>query len=128
MPKPRSPLAPAATSKSAPASERDVPRGASDRVQIGQFLEMQQKPMWLETASAARKDLLRNKAAFPKRSLASHPRPGVPPGPISVYGSNESVGQHAYQWCPHTTLGAHFMPDRHTMMIDGRPMQASSLP
>ena len=123
---PRSPPPPAATSMSAPASERDVPRDASGQVQIGQFLAMQQKPKWLGTSSAVRQDLLKSKAAFPTHVLASHQTPGIPPAPISAYGSNEAVGQHAYQWDPHTTLGAHPLPDMHSLMINGRPMQVSS--
>ena len=89
---------------------------------------MQQHSKWMEKASAVRNDLLRAKASFPKRLLAAMPTPGVPPSPMKACGSHEAVAQHANQWGPHTTLGAHFMPDQLTMMIGGRPMQASSLP
>ena len=34
----------------------------------------------------------------------------------------EAIAQHACQWDPQTTMASHFMPDRHTRMIQGSPM------
>ena len=77
-------------------------------------------------AAATRDALLRNKANFPERILEHMPTPGVPPAPIRVYGNEKAVLAHAYQWGPNSVMGLHFRPDRHTVMIQGRPMQAGT--
>ena len=43
---------------------------------------------------------------------------------LSALGSQQAVAQHAYQWDSTTTMAANFRPDHHTMMRNGRPMQA----
>ena len=64
---------------------------------------------------------------FPPKVLAAMPTLGVRLAPLSCYGREKQIALHLYQWDPHTTKALHFKPDRFTMMIDGRPMQASSL-
>lgn len=66
------------------------------------------------------------KSGFPKQVSVYFPTPGVPPAPITAYGKKEAVREHFYQWNPTTTAAMHFRPDRWTMMINGRPMQATS--
>ena len=48
----------------------------------------------------------------------------MPPPPSEALGSQEAVARHAYRWDAATTMAAHFSPDNHTLMINGRPMQA----
>ena len=105
----------------------DVPRHKSGHVNVGKFLAMKARPKWMEESRRVRDDLHKNKAEFPKKVLAAMPTPGIPPAPVDAYGRHESVAQHLYQWDPSTTQALHFQPEKHTMMINGRPMQASSL-
>ena len=88
---------------------------------------MQPKPKWMEESRRVRDHLHEHKADFPQQVLAAMPTPGIPPAPVDAYGRHESVAQHLYQWDPKTTKALHFQPQQHTMMINGRPMQASSL-
>ena len=104
-----------------------APRKADGDLDVPQFLEQKPKVGWMPKSMAARDALKLNKAGFPKRILKYMPTPGVPPGPPKVYRSEEATAQHVYQWNPETTLAANFRPDRHTIMIQGRPMQAASL-
>jgi len=96
-------------------------------VDIAKYLGSTAKPSWMAKAAATRDALLRNKANFPERILEDMPTPGVPPAPIRVYGNEKAVLAHAYQWDPNSVMGLHFRPDRHTVMIQGRPMQAGTL-
>ena len=48
----------------------------------------------------------------------------MPPPPVSAFGDPKLVARHAYKWDAKTTMAAHFRPDRHSVMIHGRPMQA----
>ena len=88
---------------------------------------MRQHPKWYGKASQVRRDLHAKKETFPKPEQVSSvfPTPGVPPAPPKCYGKMETIAQHFYQWDPNTTMATHFLPERHTMMINGRPMQAS---
>ena len=106
----------------------DPPRcPKTGRVAIGKVLARQQHPKWYGNASRVRRDLHANKDRFPTCDQVSSafPTPGLPPAPPECYGKMENVAQHLYQWDPNTTMATHFVPDRHTMMINGRPMQAS---
>ena len=49
----------------------------------------------------------------------------MPSPPVSAIGNPKLIARHAYKWNGQTTMAAHFRPDRHTGMINGRPMQAS---
>ena len=105
-----------------------VPRLPSGRVDVGKVLLMKPQPKWMAEARAARDEIHRNKEKFPHgKVLAVFPTPGLRVAPLEAYGNHEAVAQHLYQWDPSTTKALHFKPDRWTMMIDGRPMQASSL-
>ena len=63
----------------------------------------------------------------PKRRFLHRPTASVPPPPWEAFRSHEGVARHAYRWDPQTTMAAHFRPDNHTMMINGRPMQARGI-
>ena len=52
------------------------------------------------------------------------PTPGFPPPPVRAIGNQQAIAKHAYKWSGKTTMAAHFRPDRHSAMINGRPMQA----
>ena len=52
------------------------------------------------------------------------PTAGSPPAPLHVYGSHSLVAHHMYRWDKEKTMAAHFRPDRHSIIINGRPMQA----
>ena len=126
----RPPLAAAASSapRPRPSCAPHIPtKPKSGILDVARYLDQAQKPEWTYKARAVRDNLAFSKAKFPKHVSAFWPTPGVPPAPIQTYGIPDQVGQHVYQWDPATTMAAHFRPDRHTMMINGRPMQATSL-
>ena len=99
----------------------------SGTLDVGAYLSANPAPDWSARARSTRMDKLAHaKAPFPKQVSVYFPSPGVPPAPISAYGKPKAVREHFYQWNPTTTTAAHFRPDRWTMMINGRPMQATS--
>ena len=126
-PPPR-PLFARAAPEPRPSCASHIPtKPKSGKLDVARYLDQAQKPEWTYKARAVRDNLAFSKAKFPKHVFAFWPTPGVPPAPIQTYGIPDQVGQHVYQWDPATTMAAHFRPDRHTMMINGRPMQATSL-
>ena len=130
-----SPGGPPPLAAAAPAAPQPRPSCAphiptkpkSGKLDVARYLDQAAKPIWTYKARVVRDNLAFSKAKFPKHVSAFWPTPGVVPAPLETYGIPDQVGQHLYQWDPSTTMAAHFRPDRHTMMINGRPMQATSL-
>ena len=87
-----------------------------------------QQPPWMGRSSAVRQRLaeewVRDGRPPTSERYLNRPTPGKPPPPVSALGDPKLVAKHAYKWEPKTTMAAHFRPDRHTVMIHGRPMQA----
>ena len=86
------------------------------------------QPPWAWRARAVReglaKDWERDGRPPTSERFLNRPTPGKPPPPVSAIGDPKLVARHAYKWEPKTTMAAHFRPDRHSVMIHGRPMQA----
>ena len=86
------------------------------------------RPPWLLKASAERQaiaDRWEHGGRPPTTSrFLNRPTPGMPPPPVSAIGNPKLIARHANKWNGQTTMAAHFRPDRHTGMINGRPMQA----
>ena len=92
------------------------------------FLATVAHPPWMEGSRREREVIASQREHGPRPPLAARfanrPTPGFPPPPLPALGSQAAIARHAYMWDGKTTLAAHFGPDRHTMMINGRPMQA----
>ena len=100
------------------AKSKVAPKTAS------QFLQGIVPPKWTRTSKLAREGIVHSKLTPPK-PFVNKPTPGLPPPPAKLLGNEHKVAMHNYRWMKSTTIAAHFRPDRNTMMISGRPMQAS---
>ena len=108
--------------------ELDIDSTQVSGAQSAAFLANVAHPPWMENSSRVR-DVIASQREHglrpPKAPRFAHrPTPGFPPPPLPALGSPAAIARHAYMWDGQTTLAAHFGPDRHTMMINGRPMQA----
>ena len=101
------------------------PKAESTPVEIGEYITDLKPPAWTEKAARVRTFLHKDRRNLPKEVLKNCPTPGLPPAPIDTYVDPKAVARHAYQWDPSTTITASFVPDRHTMMINDRPMQTT---
>ena len=85
-------------------------------------------PPWTLRSRAVRQHVadqwVRDGRPATSERFLNRPTPGMPPPPVSAIGNPKLIARHAYKWDGHTTMAAHFRPDRHTCMINGRPMQA----
>jgi len=80
-------------------------------------------PAWLAKARFARSEMQTSKARGTEKPFLNKPTPGYPPPPANVLGAEDLLMRHVYQWDPNNVMAAHFHPDRHTVIINGRPMQ-----
>ena len=93
------------------------------------FLAGTTQPPWMQTNKEVRQRMADERTDDglrppPNNRLLNRPTPFVPPPHPGAFGSHKSVARHAYGWGRDTTMAAHFRPDNHTVMINGRPMQA----
>ena len=105
---------------------KPLPRRQSGQVDIAEYLLADGRVPWLGKASSARDRSFYSKAAHPKKLHRHLPTPGVQNlMDPKYYGNEEFVAHHAYQVNPKNVFPSQFAPERHTIMVDGRPMQAS---
>ena len=109
-------------------SHLSIPHGPMPRSKLETtraFLAKGRQAKWMPKAMEHR---FTNRAKAKSRvtPYLHKPTPGIPPAPVHLYGSDNLVSHHAYQWDPTTTMGAHFRPERHSVVINGRLMQARS--
>ena len=93
------------------------------------FLAGTTQPPWMQKSKEVRQRMADERTDDglrppPNKRLLDRPTPSVPPRHPGAFGSQEAVARHAYRWDRGTTMAAHFRPDNHTVMINGRPMQA----
>ena len=102
--------------------------GPVSGVSTATTLAATRQPPWMGRSSAVRQGLaeewVRDGRPPTSERYLNRPTPGKPPPPVSAIGDPKLVARHAYKWEPPTTLAAHFRPDRHSVIIHGRPMQA----
>ena len=87
------------------------------------FLAKAKVPGWTAKASMTRLGS-KSKVQGKVPAYRNKPTAGAPPAPLHVYGSDGLVAHHMYRWDKETTMAAHARPDRHSIVINGRPMQA----
>ncbi len=91
------------------------------------FLAKMKRPGWIQRAAAVRLQQHHKFGSISKAQPSKFfPTPGLPPH-LGLVGSDTLTALHHYHWAKETTMAAHFLPERHTQMINGRPMQASML-
>ncbi len=82
----------------------------------------EQAPTWGSSVTYVRRQLPFSKGKPPMPYL-NRPTEGVPLMPSHLYGSDTFVQHHAYRWGRGTTVAAHFLPESHSLMVSGPPMQ-----
>ena len=93
------------------------------------FLAGTPQPPWMPRSREVRQGIAEERTSDglrppPKRRFLNRPTASVPPPPFTALGSQQAVARHSYRWDAETTMAARFRPDNHTLMINGRPMQA----